>query len=285
MPGFGNISEYALADAAGRTITASYRKTPVNAVPMGWWSDFSMVSGNPPPNYYAASPLEAATLVDFKGIFHGDDQSPATKFLAAMALVTPTAAIVGPYKLLDYLLYYPFIDGDSSDEQAMVNDTTLPRYTTGDGVMVMAVAVTPSTGGGSFTFNYIDQDGNAKTSPVQVCSTTAANIGNIVTSQQNVTGMPGGPFLTLASGSTGVRSITSVTFSVLNGGLLALVLVKPLADLCIREINTEAELSYVNQKMPPPRIYDGAYLNLIGRPTVVAGAATLAGRFSFLWSG
>lgn len=82
-----------------------------------------------------------------------------------MALATPTAGLVGAYKLLDYVAYYPFVDGDSTNKQAMDNAVTLPRYTNGDGVLAMMVATAPTTGAGVFTYSYVDSDGNPQTSP------------------------------------------------------------------------------------------------------------------------
>lgn len=282
--GFGNVKAYVDAHLEGRTHFCSFRKVPSQATVAGWWADLSMAAGNPPPNYYASSPLVAATLDGFRGVFHGDAKAPSTKHLTELGLVTPTAGLVGQYMLLDYLLYYPFVDCDDGDTQVMDNTATLPRYTDGAGVQVMAVAVAPTTGGGSFTFDYVNQDGLAKTSPVQGCSTTAASIASIITSQPNVANS-GWPFLPLASGDTGVRSITSVQFSVLNGGLMALVLVKPLADSVVREINTMREVSFVNGRAGSPRVVDGAYLNFIMNCAGSIAAGQLAGFGRFAWSG
>lgn len=281
--GFSSVGEYAEALAGGRNHFCSIRKVPTQATVAGWWADLSMAAGNPRPNYYASDPLAAAVLDPYDGIFHGPDQSPSEKYLAHLGLVTPTAGLVGQYKLLDYVLYYPFVDGDDTDVQVMDNSVVLPRYEDGEGVMVMAVAVAPSTGGGRFTFEYVSQDGVTRTSPAQVCSTTAAGITSIATSQQAVAGSAGGPWLTLASGDTGVRSITSVQFSVPNGGLLSLVLVQPLADIAIRAINTMSEMEWVTMRSAPPRVLDGAYLNLIVNcaATIVG---SLAGYADFVWS-
>lgn len=284
MAGFPNVAAYAAAEAAGRTHFCSVRKIPSQATVAGWWADLSMAAGNPPPNYYASTPAVAATLDGFRGIFHGDDKTPASKHITDLGLMTPTAGLVGQYKLLDYLLYYPFIDGDDADVQPMDNTVTLPRYADGAGVQVMAVAVAPSTGAGQFTFDYINQDGNARTSPTQFCSTTAANIATIITSQQAVAGAPGGPFLSLASGDTGVRQIVSVSMSVLNGGLFALVLVKPLLDAAIREINTAAEVQCISTRPVLPQVLDGAYLNLLVNCSATIAAGTLAGFAKFAWS-
>lgn len=284
--GLANIAELGTAYDRGRTHVCSFRKVPSQATVAGWWADLSMASGNPPPNYYAATPLTSKTLDAFDGIWHGDARAPASTYLTGLGLMSATAGMVGRYELLDYLLYYPFIDCDEGSEQTMVNTVPLPRYADGNGVQVMAVAVAPTTGGGQFTFDYINQDGVLKVSPMQYCSTTAANIATIVTSQQALasTFQPAGPFLKLAAGDSGVREIRSATFWTLNGGLIALVLVKPLATLAIREINTMNEVNFVRMKPALPEIVDGAYLNLVVNTSATIAAGVLAGYASFAWS-
>ena len=284
MGGFSRVGAAASAYDDGRSVFASIRKVPSQASTAGWWVDLSMAAGNPPPNYYASSPLEAKLLDPYDGIYHGPSQGSSSLHLHKLGLVTPTAALVGRYTLLDYLIYYPFVDADSTDVQTLDNGTAaLDRYTDGAGVRVMAVAVTPSTGGGSFSFTYVNQDGIERTSPVQACSTTAANIATIVTSQQAVANAPGGPFLAIAAGDTGVRSISSVTFTVPNGGLVALVLVRPIVDLAIREINTMAEVHTI-QCRPMPRVEHAAFLGLVCNCAGSVAAGTLAGYADFIWS-
>lgn len=284
MAGFATVGRYADAFSEGRVHSCTLRKAPAQSLTASWWFDLSSAPGNPKPNYYASSPLVAATLDGFDGIFHGDAKTPSSMHLAKLGLTTQTAAMVGQYKLLDYLLYYPFVDGDEASAQAMANTIALPRYTDGAGVRVMAVSSAPSTGSGVFTFDYVNQDGASKTSPTQICSTSVSAISYITSAQPAIAGASPGPFLTLASGDTGVRSITSATFSVANGGLFSLVLVKPLADLAIREINTTAEVTFVQSMPPAPRIYDGAYLGLICRPGATATAGALHGSADFVWS-
>lgn len=283
MSGFANIGELVDAYNGGARSDCSFRKVPSQASTAGWWVDLSMASGNPVPQYYAASPLEAAKLLPMKGIFHGDSRSPAEKFIVTMGITTPTAALVGRYMLLDYLLYYPFIDGDSTDQQDLTNTEVLDRYETGAGVRVMAVSVAPSTGGGSFFFSYTNQDGVAgRTSPTITCTTTSAPIASLVIGQPAVVNTPG-PFLPLASGDSGVRSIEAVTFIVPNGGLVALVLVKPIADLAIREINTTCERNWPVHGFTIPAIEDGAYLGLILNCAGSVAAGQLSGYATFVW--
>lgn len=281
---FRTLNDLSNAYTAGRVHTCSFRKSFTTVVTAGWWHDLTREAGNPLPNYYAATPLAAAVLDGNKGIFHGPNQAPATKWLTRFGLVSATASTLGQYKLLDYLLYYPFIDSDSPDEQVLDNTVTLPRYTDGVGVQVMAVVVgAPTVINGAFTFTYVNQDGDTKVSPTQGTAGALASPGNLYCSAPASNINTGGPFLKLASGDTGVRSITSVQFSVPTGGLVTFVLVRPLIDTIAIELNTPTEFTAVVSK-PITKIYDGAYLNLIVRPTAAVTTATLSGYADFVWS-
>lgn len=281
---FRTLSELSDAYLEGRVHACSFRKAFTTSITAGWWHDVSYLAGNPLPNYYAATPLEAAVLDGNRGIFHGPNQSPATKWLTRFGIVSATAAMLGQYKLLDYLLYYPFVDSDVTDVQLLDNTTTLPRYTDGVGVQVMAVVVgTPSATNGTFTFDYINQDGVSKTSPVQGTAGAIATTGNLYCSAPASNVNISGPFLKLASGDTGVRSITSVTYIIPTGGLVTLVLVKPLMDTLAIELNVPFETSVCLNKPIVP-IEDGAYLNLIVRPSAAVTTATIAGYAEFVWS-
>lgn len=281
MAGFRSIGAIADAYAEGRSHFCAFRK--VLGAPGSvatWWFDMSTLSGNPLPNYYIGNPLEAKGFVAERGIWHGPSQAPATKYLHTLELTTSGTHIIGtPYKLCDYLLFYPFVDADTIDEQLFDNTTAeLTRYTDGAGVQVMAVLAAPPAGSvGSFTFDYVNQDGVVRTSPVQSTGAGLGNTGNIYPSVSY------GPFLFLAAGDTGVRSIISVTFATPPGGLLNMVLVKPLVDLSARERDNPVEF-VGGRDRPLIEIADGAYLNLIFRTTGTATSATLTGTANFLWS-
>lgn len=278
-----NVSRYVAAATGGQISSATIRKVPSQASTASWWVDLSMAAGIPTPNFYASEPLVAATLNPMRGINHGDNKAPAEKYLQSIELMTPSAALVGPYFLLDYLLYYPFVDLESLETQEFDNTVAPPRYAGGDGVMAMFVCAAPTTGGGSFTYTYINQSGNPAVSPVISYATAAANISNILTSQPaTVAGR--GPFLPLASGDTGIRAVTGITNILGTGGLGTLVLVKPLASHAIWEINTPHEVEYVRDRPNLPRIYDGAYLNMIMRCASSVAAAILVGRLTTVWS-
>ena len=282
MAGFRSVKKYTDAWEAGRVHTAHFRKAP-NPTTAGW-ADLSMQGGGPPANYYASDPLAAARLTGSRGIYAGDDKAPSKKYLTAMSAVATSVGCVGVLRLCDYVLYYPFIDADSVDTQTLDNTTTLNRYEDGEGVMVMAVfltAVTPTSG--QFTFEYVNQNGVTKTSPVISCSTFGGAIttGTIVTGLRHT--LASGPFLALAGGDTGVRQINSITFSSVNGGLIALVMVKPLMDLPIRELNAEVEVEVITQRSGPIEVKDGAYLNLLHFHEVSLGSTFTTGKLQFIW--
>jgi hypothetical protein len=287
MSALPNIRSIRLAYDEGRVLDgSSFRKVPSasQASTAGWWVDLSMMTGSPLPNYYVGSPLAATTLDPLRGLHHGADKSPASKYLTELCLISPSAAFVGAFRLLDYALFYPFVDLDDLDTQTMDNTVSLPRYTNGEGVRAMLVATTPTVGGGTFTFDYVNQDGDTRTAPAQSCSTAIANIGSVVTSQPAVA-TTGHPFLLLASGDTGIRSLVSWTNVVSNGGLGAVVLVKPITQpIPLLEVNVPVERCYPQDSPNLPLIPDGAYLNWIVRCGASVASSTVSGYLEFVWS-
>jgi hypothetical protein len=180
-------------------------------------------------------------------------------------------------------MYYPFIDEGSTDEQALDNTSTLPRYTDGDGVQVMAVSVAGRTGGQSFFINYTNSDGvSGRISQTVIQNSVSVN-GSIVTSDR-ASANARGPFIPLQEGDTGVRSIESVTMLGADVGLFSLVLVKPLAQLSLRGIDAPVEVNYFTDFGQLPRIEDDAYLNFICCPSGSLAATALHGDISVVWN-
>lgn len=282
MTGFHSVADLVAASEAGRTLTSHFRKVPSQATAASYWADLSMAAGSPPPQYYASEPLVAATLNGMRGLFHGDNKSPSTMHLTHLGLLTSSANMVGEFMMLDYLLYYPFVDGDSGDAQMMDNSVSLPRYEDGRGVMVMPVCAAPNLATGSFTFEYVNQAGDVKTSPVNYIASATLTIATAGVA--HVSSALTQPFCALASGDTGVRQINSVTWSSTPGGLFSFVLVLPIASAAIREVNTMAEVAYIAHRPTPPIIEDGAYLNLITRVAGSPVATVTTGYTSFAWS-
>lgn len=281
--GFPAVSEYAAADEAGRTWTSSFRKAVASAATTtNAWIDYTYFAGSPVANFYASTPLTAALVEADKGIYTGGNVSPYTKHLKNMLLMSSGSTTAGRQQvaLCDYLLYYPFIDTDAIGEQQVLDNTVpLPRYTSGQ---VVAVAQSAASTTGQFTFTYTNQDGVAgRVSQVNYTFAVAGG-GQVVNASG--TGASYNPFCYLQAGDSAVQSIQSVTMSAVGGGLMCLVIVKPLqltqgSPPCIttggNSFGACTELMSIIHTAGAPRIYDGAVLGLLA----TGYAGTLASSF------
>lgn len=288
--GFANVRDLVEAETFGQSWYATFRKVPAVVTGAGTWYDYSMAPGLPAPQYYAAAPLTAQTLTRSGdgGIPHGGNVSPLSKYLRRLTMIQVTSAAVPQWMmLLDYLMFYPFVDMGTSDEQSMTNVQTLPRYTDGIGVQIMAVLVAPhGLVGDSFFVTYTNQAGVAgRVTPLHTMSTAISVNGTILTTQQSG-GARFGPFLTLQAGDYGVRSIESVKCTAgTDVGLFTLVLVSPLAEMGIRGIDAPTEKDFFLQSGGKvPRIADDAYLNFISCPNGSLTGAPLIGDAQFVWA-
>jgi hypothetical protein len=283
---FRNVQALVDAELAGQSWYTTWRKSPSQVTTIGIWFDLSMSPGNPVPQYYAASPGVAAPMSysDEQGLNHGRNVSPVTKHLKRVTVMTTTAtALPMPMMLCDYLLYYPFIDEGSTDEQLLDNTLTLPRYIDGAGVQMMAVSVAGRLGGQSFFVTYTNSDGVVgRTSQTVIQNAVSVN-GSIVTSDRAADAARG-PFIPLQAGDTGVRSIESVTMLGADVGLFTLVLVKPLGQLSLRGIDAPVEVNYFTDFAQLPRIVDDAYLNFLACPSGSLAATALHGDLSVVWN-
>lgn len=298
--GFQTVRAWADSEADGRSWLSFFRKVPPSTATIaGQWFDYSTASGVPVPNYYASSPLVAATLEPEKGIYVPEQNTARylkrTIVMSAAASVTGTTNQNQPLMLLDYLLYYPFIDLDAAgEEQVLDNTVTLPRYADGIGVQAMIVAQAPTVGGGSLTLKYIDDQDVERTTSTIFCA-AAQPSGALVTAVAAASGIS--PFVPLNAGVRGIKSIVSATVAVANGGLAAIVLVKPhemsyAREECRRPTSSPAEsfgdaaeIERVRMRAGAPEIKAGAFLGWIGYG--VAGSlasAPLVGMIESFWS-
>lgn len=284
-----SVKQFVDAELAGQSVFATWRKTPTQTTGAGIWFDLSMSPGNPVPNYYAAAPNIAIALSQSNdgGIYHGGNvgANGYTKYLKTLGAMTVTATAVPlPMLLLDYLMFYPFIDMSITDYQPLTTGISLPRYPTGKGVQIMAVEVAGQSGVGNpqFQVQYTNQDGvpGRLTRPV-ACNTQVVN-GTIINTAPATSGC-NSPFLPLQSGDTGVRLIEGVQFYTADVGLIALVLVKVIDDHIIRTIDAPAERNCLMDFSAMPVIADDAYLNLICCPNGTLSAAPIHGYLQTCW--
>lgn len=275
--GFKNVKEIAETPF----IVNSFRKSPSAATTNGIWFDLSMSPGNPSPQYYASAPLISTpmSLSEQGGIYHDDGPDDnKKKYLKELMLMTGSANIAPmPFILCDYLMYYPFIEQSTTDEQFLINNTTLPRYTDGEGVQIMAVSVAPCSVGVTFSVKYTNQDGVPDRYTVFSNQNVLSVNGNIITSSL-ATANSVGPFLTLQYGDRGVRSIESVIMYRVDVGLITLVLVKPIATTQIVSNNAPCEKDFLlNNALSMPEIKKNAYLNLICLPRTTLSGSSIYG--------
>lgn len=286
---FANVAAMVDAELAGQHKMLSFRKVPAVVTGQGTWYDYSMSPGNPAPQYYAAAPLVAQTLSRSSdgGIQHGGNVSPGSKYLRKLTVIVRAAGGV-PQRmyLLDYLMFYPFVDMGTSDPQTMTNTQVLTRYTSGAGVKIMPVLVAPhSLVGDTFTVTYTNSSGVAgRVTPLHTMSTAISVNGTILTTQQSGADR-NGAFMTLQSGDVGVRSIESVQCTAgTDVGLFTLALVVPLAEMTVRGIDAPVEKDFYIDAAKIPQIVDDAYLNFICCPTGSLSAVQVTGIAQFIWT-
>jgi hypothetical protein len=229
--------------------------------------DLSLANGNPVQNLYAGTNLTFVPLsdTDGKGIWHGGNVSPDTKHLVNFGMMSTVAtAVPSIVELVDVLGYYPLTTNTITTAQTLINTLTLPRYTDGAGVRAYIVAVgTMGAGTPNITINYTNQAGVAgKTMPVTVSAVTTAVQSHLVHSDPSANKYF--PFLPLAAGDTGIRSVQSIQLSAtMTSGSMALVLCRPLTSIPLTTLGVMAERNLMTQLPSLPRIYDGANLNML----------------------
>jgi hypothetical protein len=282
-----NIKQMIDAELEGRVRRNTWRKTPSQVTTAGFWFDLSMSPGNPPPKYWFDAPPLIAKVVSQSldgGIYHGANTTPLQQYLRLMTSLTATVtALPMPIYLLDYLLYYPSCDDSTTDAQVMDNTVTLPRYTEGKGVQMLAVSVAGRTGGQQFFVNYTNSDGVAGRTSQTVRQNAASAIGTVQCGSLS-TAATSTPFIGLQDGDSGVRSIDSVTMVGPDVGLFTLILVKPIAQTQIKEITAPYEKDFFLSTGAVPEIEDDAYLNMICLPNGSLAATALIGDLKVIWN-
>ena len=299
MAGFANIAAWANAPDSGRVHVTTFRKAVASAATVANdFIDYTYFSGNPVANFYASTPMEAAYVESNRGI---NIPNISGQFLKSLTVMSAASSATGTTNqnqrlcLADYLLYYPFIDTDAvGEQQDTIATNALTRYTDGQGVMMMAVGQSASSAIGTFTVRYTNSAGVAGRTSQATFTKIISGGGTLVSSSTNaVAGSH--PFVGLQAGDTGVRSVESVTFSAAGGGLMAIVLVKPLFHFystqeCRRTTTGNLESygaasqfeSVIHRN--PVEIKQGAILGVIGLGNAGSLASSiLTGTLETIW--
>lgn len=296
---FKTVKAWAASEDEGRSWLTFFRKVPASTATItGQWFDYSTASGVPVPNYYASTPLEAATLEAANGVYVPEQTTK--RYIKRSVLMSAASSVTGTTNqnqslmLLDYLLYYPFVDLDAAgEEQVFDNTVTLPRYEDGVGVNIMVVAQAPTVGGGTFTVKYIDTNDVEQTTTTVFCA-AAQPSGALVTSVAAAAGIS--PFVPLNINVRGVKRLVSVTVGVANGGLAAFVLVKPFQMVYVREesrrptssptesFGDASETEQIRMRSGTDEIKAGAFLGWIGCGAAGSlASAPLVGMLETFW--
>lgn len=258
------ISEVTVNNKFNRT---DFYKTTGVAATAGRCYDLSLANGNPIQQTYAGTNLTFVPLSesDGKGIYTGGNVSPDTKHLTNIGAVSSVATSVPSFvEFVDVLGYYPLTTNTITTSQTLINTLSLPRYTDGAGVRAYIVATTTmGAGTPNITMTYTNQAGVAgRTMPVTVSAVATAVQSHLVHSDPSANKYF--PFLPLAVGDTGIRSVQSIQLSAtMTSGSMALVLCKPLATLPLTTAGVMAERNLMTQLPALPRLYDGCNLNML----------------------
>jgi hypothetical protein len=273
--------------AEAPTWQSFFFKTSSPAGAAGRWYDAAVGAGIPVYQPYVGQQYESTLLIgeSNRGIYTGPTPSAGqTKHLFALSAGTSTASVPLTMLLADYLMFYPLIDMDSLDPQDMINPVSISRYTSGEGVQAYLVVAAPLSSSGTVTVTYTNSQGTAnRTSTFGIAST--ATIGRIANNIDSTLGVgAASPFIPLANGDRGIRSIQRVTCNVSMGGFCHIVLVKPLATHVVREQNTEAETVFFTHKANCVQIQNNSYLNFLILNNTSSSPAPLRGFLQFTWN-
>lgn len=299
MAGVNSIRAWCDCESDGKSWLSFFRKVPASTATItGQWFDYSTAAGVPIPNYYASSPLVADRLTARNGIYI--PEQPTARWLKKVVLMsgsssaTSTANQNQKLMLLDYLLYIPFIDLDAAGEEQIFDMTVgLDRYTDGIGVQMMLVTQAPTVGGGTYQVKYIDTDNVERTTCLVYCP-AAQPSGALCSAVSNAAGIS--PFIPLCMNVKGVKSVVSMTVTVANGGLAALVLVKPIEMSYVREearrptsspaesFGDAMETERIRSRAGSVKIHSNAFLGWIGNSAAGSlASAPLVGYIESFW--
>ena len=268
----------------GRWRRSGFHKVPNQTTASGIGFDLSMSPGNPTAQYYGGSPLVSTLLARSTdgGLDHGANKSPYKKYLHQLDIqATLSTAVPLTIDILDYCAFYSGIGMDAG-VQTFTNSATTSRYTSG--LQMMLVEQFPYVGGATCQVTYKNDQGvSGKTTPV-ITLNTQTSFGTLATDAPATAGASG-RFLPLARGDSGVMYPESIEFfGAGDVGVLALVLVMPIASAMIYETTARCPWDFLLHQGVMPVIEDDAYLNFICTPPGTLSGGVIRGSITTIWS-
>lgn len=289
-----SIDQLYAAFSAGQTERTDWNKiTGGAAYAAGRWYETMTLGGYPPATTYPGTALTWVTCTESGGdgttrfgIPHGGNVSALIKHLSTMAAwSTAATGVPSVLQLVDVQGYWPGINMNVSTVQTLLG-TPVHRYTDGAGCrLFLAARATTGATAHNIAMSYTNSANTAgRTLPVTVAATASAIVPHIVHSGTAANNY--GPFLPMASGDLGVKSVQTVTLSAASGtaSTAVLVLAKPLATIPLSIASLMTEKDFWNQLPSAPQIKDGACLGFIlGTGAAVAASTTFAGSLETVW--
>lgn len=263
------------------TVNGKYRRIDGSklvspAQTAGGWNCLAGMNGNPVATTFPGTSLAWVGCDDANGdgtnrfgIYNGGDVAPATMHILNVAAnIVGAAGAPWQLKLVDLQGYYPISGTDvTGTGSRTLTGTPSMRYTNGEGCEAFFVSAVAPTGGGpnltasSYT-NAASTSGRSFQGSPTMGAAADAYAGRIIHSG-NAAGRYG-PFLPLAGGDMGIKSIESFTFSggtaYTGSGRLALCIARKLLDIAVPVTGMLSERDLVNQLPSLPRVMDGACL-------------------------
>lgn len=225
------------------------------------------------------------------GLPHMADASPDTAHLVRMYGVTPTAtAVPATLILTDIIHIYPscVLTGTPS---TMSNHPTWTgtgdtRMTSAVGVQASLLVTTATTAGnGQITPTYFDQAGNSQAAPRSLFAPATATPTGCFYGDSNVAVTVGPPYMSLASGDTGVQRIASYAINTgATSGVGCFILHRPIYEIPLAAWNTPSLLNLINEDPAFPRVHDDACLGFfinVGGALATGGLVT--GSLKYGW--
>jgi hypothetical protein len=181
-----------------------------------------------------------------------------------------------------------YIDITDTGTGAHTINTLLPRYTNGDGVQAFfwntnSTALGAATPNLSLDYtNSVSTAARATPGTLPIGKTAAAN--GLILHSGTGSGKYG-PFIPLAQGDRGIRSVQSIrNASSYVSGEYSVALCRPIANIPITATGVAGERDLLNQMPSLPRIYDGACLHwLIYHGANTPTNSALYGHLDFAW--
>jgi len=291
------INQMVAAISAGQQYKYMWNKQtgPTTAYVAGRWYATETLAGSPPAETFAGSSASTAWPLDSSRVGWmptggtAGSVTPSVKNLTSIECVTSTATGVPSWLMLvDLLMVYPSIPLTASPT-ALTNVATLPRYTSGAGVMMFMELATSTGVAANLTLTYYNSAGVpvSHTTPGTIALNTATAVIPLIvhsgTSANNF-----GPFIPLAAGDSGVTSVTNVALSGTGAGTAHLFLCKPLVQIPLTQQYYPSGRDYVFNMPNLPVITEaaaaGAYLSfLLYAGAAVAQNAQFAAGLDYVW--